>query len=74
MKTIRAETRDASHENCFHQLEGIVIDKNITVKNLIYFMETMLAEIFYNPLADVISLLPEGTKFNSETHVCVILV
>ena len=49
-KVFRAETRDASHENCFHQLEGIVIDKNITVKNLIYFMETMLAEIFYNPV------------------------
>ena len=47
-KVFRAETRDASHENCFHQLEGIVIDKNITVKHLIYFMETMLAEIFYN--------------------------
>ncbi len=49
-KVFRAETRDASHENCFHQLEGIVVDKNITVRNLIYFMEVMLAEIFYNPV------------------------
>ena len=45
-KVFRAETRDASHENCFHQLEGMVVDKGISVAHLVYFMEVMLGKIF----------------------------
>ena len=30
----------------FHQLEGMYVDENVTVGNLIYFMETLLTEIF----------------------------
>ena len=45
-KVFRAENRDAAHENCFHQLEGIVVTENTTVAHLIYFMEVILAEIF----------------------------
>lgn len=45
-KVFRAETRDASHENCFHQLEGMVIDKEISVAHLVYFMEVMLQKVF----------------------------
>ena len=47
-KVFRSETRDASHENCFHQLEGMVVDKGISVSHLLYFMETMLSKIFMN--------------------------
>lgn len=49
-KVFRAENRDASHENCFHQLEGMVVDKNISVANLLHFMKIMLEEIFLNPV------------------------
>ncbi|MCB9030514.1 MAG: phenylalanine--tRNA ligase subunit alpha [Deltaproteobacteria bacterium] len=45
-KVFRAERTDASHETVFHQVEGMMVDKNITVSNLIYFMKTMLSEIF----------------------------
>jgi phenylalanyl-tRNA synthetase alpha chain len=42
----RNEDIDASHENTFYQLEGIVIDKGISVANLIFTMETMLGRAF----------------------------
>ena len=45
-KVFRCERTDASHEMMFHQLEGMFVDKNVTVGNLIYFMETLLTEIF----------------------------
>lgn len=45
-RCFRNEDIDASHENTFFQLEGIVIDENISVSNLIYTMETMLSNVF----------------------------
>ena len=45
-KVFRCERTDASHEMMFHQLEGMYVDKDVTVGNLIYFMETLLTEIF----------------------------
>lgn len=45
-RCFRNEDIDASHENTFFQLEGIVIDQGISVANLIYTMETMLSGIF----------------------------
>tara|TARA_B100000925_G_scaffold230038_1_gene178612 strand:- start:2553 stop:3608 length:1056 start_codon:yes stop_codon:yes gene_type:complete len=45
-KVFRCERTDASHEMMFHQLEGMFVDKDVTVGNLIYFMETLLTEIF----------------------------
>jgi len=45
-KVFRCERTDASHDSCFHQLEGMMIDKGISVAHLIYFMKTMLGEIF----------------------------
>lgn len=45
-RCFRNEATDASHENTFFQLEGIMIDKNISISNLIYFMKTMLSEVF----------------------------
>ncbi len=45
-RCFRNEDIDASHENTFFQLEGIVIDEGISVANLIYTMETMLSKIF----------------------------
>lgn len=45
-KVFRCERTDATHEMCFHQLEGMMVGENITVGNLIYFMKTLLKEIF----------------------------
>ncbi len=45
-KVFRCERTDASHEMAFHQLEGMMVGKNISVGNLIYFMKTILKEIF----------------------------
>ncbi|OPJ62891.1 phenylalanine--tRNA ligase subunit alpha [Clostridium oryzae] len=45
-RCFRNEDIDASHENTFYQLEGIVIDKDISVANLMYTMEIMLSEVF----------------------------
>lgn len=45
-RCFRNESTDACHENTFFQMEGIMIDKNISISNLIYFMKTMLSEVF----------------------------
>ncbi|MEM8712248.1 MAG: phenylalanine--tRNA ligase subunit alpha [Planctomycetota bacterium] len=45
-KVFRQETTDASHEHTFHQMEGIVIDKNVSVGHLIGAMKTLLRGIF----------------------------
>ena len=37
---------DACHEMAFHQLEGMMVGKDISVSHLIYFMKTLLKEIF----------------------------
>lgn len=42
----RCERTDASHEMVFAQLEGMMVDQDISVANLIYFMKTLLAEVF----------------------------
>ena len=38
----RCERTDASHEMVFNQLEGMMVGKDISVGNLIYFMKTLL--------------------------------
>ncbi|MCY4643324.1 MAG: phenylalanine--tRNA ligase subunit alpha [Bacteriovoracales bacterium] len=45
-KVFRSERTDASHEMVFHQLEGMMVDKDLSVANLIYFMKTLLTEVF----------------------------
>ena len=45
-RCFRNESTDACHENTFFQLEGMMIDENISISNLIYFMKTMLSEVF----------------------------
>lgn len=42
----RCERTDASHEIVFNQLEGMLVGKDISVSNLIYFMKVLLKEIF----------------------------
>ncbi|MDR0530896.1 MAG: phenylalanine--tRNA ligase subunit alpha [Oscillospiraceae bacterium] len=45
-RCFRNESIDACHENTFFQMEGIMIDRDISISNLIYFMKTMLSEVF----------------------------
>ncbi len=45
-RCFRNEATDACHENTFFQMEGMMVDKNISISNLIYFMKTMLSEVF----------------------------
>ena len=45
-RCFRNEATDACHENTFFQMEGIMVDKDISISNLIYFMKTMLSEVF----------------------------
>ncbi|HTA43572.1 MAG TPA: phenylalanine--tRNA ligase subunit alpha [Bryobacteraceae bacterium] len=45
-RAFRNESVDASHEHTFYQLEGMMIDRNVSVGNLIYFMKTLLTAIF----------------------------
>ena len=47
-RCFRYETLDPSHETTFFQLEGLVIDRAISISNLIATMKLMLAEVFHH--------------------------
>jgi phenylalanyl-tRNA synthetase alpha chain len=49
-KVFRHEATDASHEHTFHQLEGLVVDKHVSVAHLIGSMKTLLRGIFRRDL------------------------
>jgi len=44
-RCFRYETIDASHENTFHQIEGLLIDRDIGLPHLIAMAKTLLAEV-----------------------------
>ena len=46
-RVFRNESVDASHEHTFYQLEGMMIDRDVSVANLLYFMKTLLTAIFH---------------------------
>lgn len=45
-KCFRYEATDASHETVFYQMEGLMVDKNISISNLIAMMQVALESIF----------------------------
>ncbi len=45
-RVFRNEEVDASHEHTFYQLEGMMIDREVSVAHLLYFMKTLLSEVF----------------------------
>ncbi|MEK6677538.1 MAG: phenylalanine--tRNA ligase subunit alpha [Planctomycetota bacterium] len=49
-RCFRYETIDASHENTFHQVEGLMIDREISIPNLIAMAETLLMEVMKRPV------------------------
>lgn len=46
-RAFRNEEVDASHDHTFYQLEGMMVDREVSVANLIYFMKTLLSGIFH---------------------------
>ena len=49
-RTFRNEDLDANHENTFFQIEGMVIDENVSIENLMYVMQELLKNIFKTEL------------------------
>lgn len=45
-RVFRNEDIDATHENTFYQVEGIVVDRGISMANLKYAIRTMLSDLF----------------------------
>ena len=45
-RAFRNEEVDASHEHTFYQVEGMMVDRDVSVAHLIYFMKTLLSSIF----------------------------
>ncbi len=46
-RVFRNEEVDASHEHTFYQLEGMMVDRDVSIGHLIYFMKTLLSAIFH---------------------------
>jgi len=46
-RAFRNESVDASHEHTFYQLEGMMVDRDVSVAHLLYFMKTLLGAIFH---------------------------
>ncbi|WP_321476670.1 phenylalanine--tRNA ligase subunit alpha [uncultured Paludibaculum sp.] len=45
-RVFRNEEVDASHEHTFYQLEGMMIDRDVSVAHMLYFMKSLLTAIF----------------------------
>jgi phenylalanyl-tRNA synthetase alpha chain len=45
-RVFRNEEVDASHEHTFYQLEGMMIDRDVSIAHMLYFMKSLLAAIF----------------------------
>jgi len=45
-RAFRNEEVDASHEHTFYQVEGMMVDRNVSVANMLYFMKTLLSATF----------------------------
>ncbi len=60
--TYRYEALDATHEVQFHQMEGLMVDKNINLGNLKYILEKTLGYVFKQPNI-VIRLRPSYFPF-----------
>lgn len=46
-RCFRYEATDASHENTFYQLEGLMVDRGVSVAHLISVMKSLLSGVFH---------------------------
>ena len=49
-KVFRYENTDASHDTAFWQVEWMVIDKNISVANLVWFLKSFFSTVFWTTI------------------------
>ena len=45
-RVFRNEEVDASHEHTFYQVEGMMVDRDVSVAHMLYFMKTLLSAVF----------------------------
>ncbi len=45
-RVFRYESTDASHDHTFYQIEGLMVDKNLNIANLIAVMKSLLSAVF----------------------------
>lgn len=45
-RVFRNEEVDASHEHTFYQIEGLMVDRDVSVAHMLYFMKSLLTAIF----------------------------
>lgn len=45
-RVFRNEEVDASHEHTFYQLEGMMIDREVSIAHLVYFMKILVNHVF----------------------------
>ncbi len=74
-RCFRNESTDASHENTFFQMEGIMIDTDISISNLIYFMKTMLSKVFRQDVEvrlrpGFFPFVEPGFELDISCHIC----
>jgi phenylalanyl-tRNA synthetase alpha chain len=75
-RVYRNEEVDASHEHTFYQLEGMMIDREVSIAHLTYFMKTLLARIFRRDDATVrlrpgyFPFVEPGFELDIECMVC----
>ena len=50
-RVFRNEEVDASHEHTFYQVEGMMIDHEVSVGHLVYFMKAMLSAVFHREVS-----------------------
>src|ERR1700685_1176534 len=49
-RVFRNEEVDPSHEHTFYQIEGMMVDRDVSVAHLIYFMKTFLSAVFHRDM------------------------
>ena len=74
-RVFRYEETNASHEHTFYQVEGLMVDRNISVSNLIAVMRTMLREVFQKDVAvrlrpGYFPFVEPGFELDISCHLC----
>lgn len=49
-RVYRCEATDASHEHTFHQVEGLMVDRHVSVAHMLHSMMTLLTGVFGRPV------------------------
>lgn len=74
-RVFRNEAIDVSHEHTFYQLEGMMIDENLTIGNLLAVMKLLLREMFQRDVnvrlrPGYFPFVEPGFELDSECTIC----